>query len=527
MSPWRNPEFIRHFRAELRWSRAVAVAAVVIVVCSMLALVCWSYQQDMLAVARRGAQEFGGRFSERLKTLEQENATLTFRFFFQWLLMFQTGVLTLWSLISCAQAVSGEREAKTWDFQRITRLSPAEMLVGKLLGEPILAYFAVGCSLPLAMIAGIAGGFATQRIASAYIFMLANSLFLGLVGLCLSTLVETRSRGLGLVGALGLYFLIISSFFLNQSGLPGLSVLSPLTAIRAVADQTDFSDVGRYQTFLFGNAVPWLLLSLLLQFCLAVWIVVILLRNLKRAYEQIQPLSRMQAVGCAAFLNVVVYALIRPHSYGSFRSSQDLASFMVMINGLFLLLVGMAILAPAERLRVWRRMQKSTAASLFSESGLPWPWLVLGAAVIYIVMICGLLMWARVLPVDADTVCTAGLRLLVVLVFVVRDVSFIQWCNLTRLRQPVVKGLLYLCLYYGSALVLVYVTRYVSPSLPAQVATVLTPIGVFDSGDKSLETSLYAGLGFQVTGMVVQFGLVVALMQAISRRLSQAPAVSS
>ncbi len=474
-------------------------------------------------VARRGAQEFGGSFSEQLGRLERENVTLTFRLFYQWLVTFQTGVLTFWCLLSCAQAVSGEREGKTWDFQRITRLSPAEMLVGKLLGEPILAYFAVGCSLPLSIIAGIAGGSSVQSIASAYVFLLANALFLGLVGLCLSMLVETRSRGVGLIGALGLYLFILASNSLQQSGLPGLSTLSPLTAIRTVADQGSFFDA----TILFGHAVPWLFVSLLLQFSFAVWLVLMLVRNLKREYEQIQPLSRLQAVGCAAFLNVVIYALVRPRSYGSLRSSEALASLMVVIDGVLLFLIGIAILTPAERLRVWWRTRQSKGSSLFSDSGLPWPWLVLCAVAVYVVMIGGLLLWRHALPLDAATLRTAGLRLLVVLVFIMRDVSFIQWCNLTRLRQPVVKGFLYLCLYYASALVVAQVVGYVSPSFRARAATVLTPFAVFDSGDKSSATSLYAGFGFQLAGVVLQLAAVAALVKMIDHRLSRTPVIGN
>ncbi len=408
------------------------------------------------------------------------------------------------------------------------------MLVGKLLGEPILAYFAVGCSLPLAVIAGIAGGFATQRIAVAYIFLLADALFFGLMGLCLSTLVETRSRGAGPIGALGLYIFILFSYSLNRSPLPGLSALSPLTVIRAVADDAYIFGITLDRPILFGKAVPWLLLSLLLQFSLAVWFVLMLLRNLKREYEQIQPLSRLQAVACVAFLNAVVYALVRPRSPGGplyihspalFSGSEDLASFMVVINGLLLFLIGIAILTPAERLRIWWRTRKGSGSSVFSESGLAWPWLVLSGAVVYAVMIAGLLLWSHVFPLGPETVRTAGLRLLVVLVFIMRDVSFIQWCNLTRLRQPFVKGFLYLCLYYVSALVIMHVGSYISPSFPARVATTLTPFGVFDSWDKSSATSIYAGFGFQLTGVVLQLAAVAVLVKAIYHRLSRTPVI--
>jgi len=527
--PWRNPEFLRHFRAELRWHRAVAVAVVVVVVCFLLWLICWSEQQAILAAARRGAQQFGGVFNEQLAKMERESVSLTLRTFYQWLLAFQIFVVTLWSLLACTQAVSGERERKTWDFQRATRLSSAELLVGKLAGEPILAYFAVACSLPLAVIAGVAGGFAIQRIAAAYVFLLADAFLLGLVGLCLSTLVETRSRGAGTIAALGLYVLALFSYTLNRGPLPGLSALSPLTGIRAVADDAYLFGMDLYPAILLGRTVPWLLLSLALQFSLALWLLLMLLRNLKRDYEQIQPLSRMQAVACAVFLNAVLYALVRPRSYlgvgslpgSSFRSSEELASFMVGIDGLLLFLIGIAILTPPERLRVWWRTRETTGGATLSEDGLPWPWLLLCGAAVYAVMTAGLLLWRPNFPLETDTVLTAGLRLLVVLVFVMRDISFIQWCHLTRLRRPLVKGFLYLCLYYVSALVIMHVGSYVSPTFPARAATLLTPFGVFDSSDKSVATSIYAGLGFQLAGIMLQLVAVTVFIGAIHHRLGR------
>jgi len=66
-----------------------------------------------------------------------------------------------------------------------------------------------------------------------------------------------------------------------------------------------------------------------------------LVRNLKRDYSEIRPLSRWQAVGCAAFLNFVFYALLRfGANTGSGTDSRLLATFMVSINGAILLPLG-------------------------------------------------------------------------------------------------------------------------------------------------------------------------------------------
>jgi hypothetical protein len=519
---WRNPEFVRHYRGELRPHRALAIAVVVLIICALVGLICWSYQQEMIAVARRGAEEFGGGFNERLRQLQRQSITLTFRLAHQWLLILETGVLGFWCLFSCAQGISGEREGKTWDFQRITRLSPGEILVGKLFGEPVVAYFAIGCSAPLAIIAGIVGGVPIENIGCSYVFLVANALFLGLVGLCISTFVETRSRGVGLIGALGLYIFFLASYWFSGSGLPGLAGLSPVSAIQAIHGDISFFD----KTPVFGNPAPWLAVSLLLQMALGAWLVLVLVRNLKREYDQIRPLSRFQAVGCAAFLNVVIYALVRPGAYGSFRSSDSLAAWTVAINGILLFLMGVAILTPPERLRVWGARQ-SAGASLLSESGLPWPWMLLSAAAVYAVMVSGLLLWRPYLPLEADTIPTAGFRMLVVTVFVIGDVLFIQWCTLTRLRQPLVKGFLYISLYYVSVLVVAFVTGYGSPLLRARVATLLTPFAVFDSGDTSPATSVYAGLGFQTAGIVLQLVAAVGIVAAINGRVRRMPATEA
>src|SRR5260370_33822527 len=57
--------------------------------------------------------------------------------------------LMLGGAISCWRSVRRERELNTFDFQRITRLSPLELSVGKLFGAPALLYFFIlGLSRP-------------------------------------------------------------------------------------------------------------------------------------------------------------------------------------------------------------------------------------------------------------------------------------------------------------------------------------------------------------------------------------------
>src|SRR5258708_16792943 len=87
--------------------------------------------------------------------MDRQSPIIVWFNFYRILMYAQLGILTFWSLLCCAQSISGERERKTWDFQRATRLSPQELLVGKLLGEPVLAYFIVLCCLPITVLAAL------------------------------------------------------------------------------------------------------------------------------------------------------------------------------------------------------------------------------------------------------------------------------------------------------------------------------------------------------------------------------------
>jgi len=133
---WRNPEFVRHVRAELRPARAIMVAVVALFMCALIGLACWSQRQELLESAEQSAQQSGGRWAEYVEQLHRDNTRETWLLLFRWLMGLQAGVITFWSMFMCAQSVSGERDSKTWDFQRTTSLTSGEITIGKLLGEP-------------------------------------------------------------------------------------------------------------------------------------------------------------------------------------------------------------------------------------------------------------------------------------------------------------------------------------------------------------------------------------------------------
>jgi hypothetical protein len=516
---WRNPEFVRHTRAELRSTRAVMVAVIVLLVCAMIGLACWSERQTILANAEYSAQHYDGEWTAYAAKLRTENGSQTWLLLCKWLFGLQGGLLTLWSLFACAQSVAGERDRKTWDFQRTTSLTPAEILIGKLVGEPVVVYFGVLCALPITLAAGLAGGLSIWMLLAAYVSILVGALFLGLCGLWLSTLLESRSRGVGLIAGLGVYGFTVGTFGFATSWFPGLAAFSPLTGLHAVLELS-FNERKDVTPVLFGHSVPWLWISLLLYGSFGAWIVLMLVRNLKRDYEEIRPLSRWQAVGCAAFLNFVFYALFRAPKVvadvGYTLDSRLIATFMVGINGMILFAIGLASLTPHERLKVWWRNRSEGIISLFSEDGLPWPWLALSSLVAYGLLVWGLLSWRLSLDFQTRTFGTAAAQLLVVLVFITRDILFIQWCTLTRMRQPVVKGFFLLALYYAAAGVVTAIASISGETAAVAALSILTPVGAFNPQIEWLHfpASIYEGLALQA-------GLIAVIVVGISNRLGR------
>ena len=527
---WRNPEFVRHLRSELRPTRAVTVAGVVLLICVLIGLACWSEQESELRMAQSYAawaaknaqgvtQKSPEEWAKRAEYLKENLLRLTWLLFCRWLLGIQAALIPLWSLFMCAQSVSGEREHKTWDFQRTTSLTSAELAIGKVLGEPVLAYFAMLCALPATVAASLIAGFTGWNVLNAYIGLIACSLFMGVCGLWLSLLIENRSRSVGLIASLGLYGLALGAYGLAASWFRGLAGFSPFTNLYRILDAR-FDGWEYVAPMLFGHAVPWLLMSLLLYLSFGAWLVLMIVRSLKRDYNEIRLLSRWQAVGCAAFLNFVFYALFSTHERS--LNSDALASLMVALNGAILFAIGLASLTPPERLKVWWRDRHEDSVRLFSEPGLPWPWLVASAAVAYGLLVWGLFTWRLALDFHISSLRLAALRTLVVLVFVTRDILFIQWCTLTRLRQPVLKGILFLCLYYAGCGVVAAISGISGQSASMAALNLLTPIGVFDPRYEwgHFSTTLYGGLALQA-------GLIAMVLMAIGQRLGRPSLVAA
>lgn len=497
MPLWSNPEFVRHVRAELRPPRALTAGLLALVICVLVGLLCW--------------------------TAERDNPRKFFALFHSWLVGIQYVVAGFWCASACGQAISRERELKTYDFLKTTRLTAAELFVGKLLGAPILAYFTVICSLPVSLLSGIFAGVSPVALFWTYVLLAAVGLFLGTFGLLGSMLVEKSSAVIGLLGLLP----VSLGFSFAFTPFPGFGAISAIPAVLSLYAAS--ADVARVTPTLFGIPVSFVFLTLLLYAAFGAWFVLMLTRNLKKDREEIRLLSRWQAIGFAAFLNVLFYALLDPkqvssQSHSAALSPKDVSSLAVGLNVSILFLVGLVTLTPHERLKMWWRRRAAGEEPYLSSDGLPWPWMALAAVIAYTMLVVEAAA-LRAIPFAEWQLGTAAIQLAAFLVFATRDILFLQWCTLTRMKRPVVKGFLYLCLYYTAAGIILMVVSLVSPSRGLFVSGLLAPYVVFNP--TGIRPSVTPGL---YAGMALQIGIIFFLLNAISARLRRpalVPAVSA
>jgi hypothetical protein len=502
----RNPEFIRHARAELRAPRMMLSGGLALVICFLISMF---HSQATSSV-------------DRIYT-EAAKPHVTQTLFF-WLLCVQCVVLPLWCLSSSLQAIAGERQMKTYDFVRTTRMNSAEILSGYLFGAPLMAYFTVGVSAVVAFLSGLGEHVPVGAMVATYIVLFVFSVFVSLCGLLVSMIIE-RPRAAGMLFIL-LFFgsgpLTAIGFSVAASPFPGLAALGLAPGVLPLYDPQGNHPISAP---FFGAQIPYLALTLALYASFGVWLVLALVRNLKREREEIQLLTRVQALGFAAYLNFLFLGFLNAKAPDYFFHDNGIMpvvmiGFLLMNQAIFYI-VGLATLVPAERLKIWYRELLAKQKSYLAEEGLAWPWMLLAGIIAYIgIMLCGI-----VIQTVAQRTWSPGallLSVMVLLVFAIRDVLFLQWCLLTRMKSPLGKGIGLIWLYYFAAFVIsgffsVPMMRS-AKSVPG-IFSFLTPVGAWMPSNAD---GVVAGLLFQI---ILCGGLLYLIRERLTQmQLATAPA---
>ena len=162
-------------------------------------------------------------------------------------------------------------------------------------------------------------------------------------------------------------------------------------------------------------------------------------RNIKRDSAEYELYSPMQFLGLAVFLNLLLVAFFN----WQFHTDVGQPTFLLTLDSGVFILLGLALLRNRERTRVIARRRSQGPSWL--DLCWPAPLLFAGAATV-----AALIILSTVLVGTAASVGLGFLafRVLFAILWLVRDLQFLQWASLRKGKNTLVMGVLYLAIFY-------------------------------------------------------------------------------
>lgn len=419
MELFSNPELIRNARAQLRAGRMVGVAGICAAVSLTIGYAYWSSD----------AQDWGTTYLLTMLTI-------------------QILTLAVGGSMACMQSVSREKELNTFDFQRVTRLTPLELAFGKLFGAPIQTYFIFLCLLPATIFAAVVAGTRPSFFLAALATVLVGSLTYHAFSLMISMLL---ARGLSVGGALViLYFIGMGSIpDFGEISIGRVSPFFALDLVRLTSWRESTYEGARLIDSFFGLRIHHFLMLLLVNMAFTVWFLLALSRNLKRDPSTYELFNARQSFGLLLFVNFLFVGFYRWEG----KPPLDSQAMLLAINVGLLFVLGLALILNRDQAR--RQMRRSgEMAPDGLASAWPAPYILIGIAVIGLL---GSGMYASNPVKGAWNWPLALFRILFLGLWISRDVLYLQWVNLTRIKRPLMMGFVYLLVFYMCSTILLAV----------------------------------------------------------------------
>jgi hypothetical protein len=404
-----NPEVKRNFRTQLRSNRMISTAAI----CGVISLIIVpSLTSNMW------------RTSSQTESAEM---------YLRAMLFLQAAVLLFGGCGACLNAISREKEMNTFDYQRITQMTPLELSLGKLFGAPAWSWFAALCFLPAVLMGAFSSQTSLVDLFAAFTLIVFGSVLFHSLALLLSLVVD-RSAG----GLKWLFLLILATYGLLPGGLIfQVGPLNPLGASLMVGKTRAIAVPG---DAFFGIPIPHPIVMVVLSVLFSGWFLLALSRNIKRdpaVYELFEPL---QALGLALFVTFLQVGFFRWGVLDPDKSQLALLS----LNVILFYVLGLVLLRSRDRAR--RRLREAKASEPgWMDSLWPSPYILAGMLPAGLVVI-SLIEVTRKHPLPLDG-ALAMFRLLLLAFWVVRDILYLQWMYIRSSGNSLRKAFLYLFVF--------------------------------------------------------------------------------
>ncbi len=251
------------------------------------------------------------------------------------------------ALIACSatgNSMRAEVLERTLDFQRIATLSPRQILLGKLLGEPASAYLLAIASIPLAAFCWILGvpGLSLDVLFLLYVNLATSTLLFGVLGLMQSLEVRAVRPSTSPGGNWGWLILVLGVFVIPagesllsspwSAALTGL--LSPMPSLFGLYHAQPW----KYSLSMYGLQIPFLLATPVLQMTLALGLFQTMARRLLNPLNP--SISKPAAYGVLLGIDIVVAGILTEPTPLGLPIHQRCAVFSLAHLGVSYLLLG-------------------------------------------------------------------------------------------------------------------------------------------------------------------------------------------
>jgi len=427
MALWSNPEFIRNVRGQLRPGKVIATACI----CAALSIAvgfAFSYQSRGVS----GHYVWGSEL-------------------FQVAFWLQALMVAVGGGIACINNIYREKEQNTFDYQRVTRLTPLELTLGKLFGAPVFTYFVFLCLMPLAIFGAVLGKLRISNLLAAYVVLLIGSLTVHMLALLFSLLTVRGAH----TGAILLLLALVwgTSFSANNLQFFQIGPLGPFYSVQLLRQENwggqvaDAYRVTRSTDVFFGHQIHHLPVFLAVDVLFAGWFLLALVRNIKRDQNDYEIYSPVQSLAFALFLNLLFVAFMQ----WRVATAIDCQSFLLTLNIIVFSCLGLAAIRNRQRMRRILRAGEGTSAAWLATVW-PAPFIIAGTLAAGLLIVLGIGQ-GRDLKVEWSA-NFAILRSLFFVAWFARDMQFLQWMGLRRGKHPLVMGVLFLVISYVCVMIL-------------------------------------------------------------------------
>jgi hypothetical protein len=479
MNLFSNPEILRNARIQLR-PRKLLIAAGICIVLSVA-----------IGYAIAGSR-FGFYNTEFLHSI----------------LIIQSVVLVIGGGIACLHAVQREKDQNTFDFQRLTRLSPLELTLGKLFGPPLMVVFVFLCFIPAAIVAAVEARASWTILLAAYVLLILGSIVYDALALVISLFLRR-----GTVTWAILFFLVFTAYTSPENWYaPYLAFgsMSPFVAV-TLSQQTSWSlEPGTtivsnhifrvpnpFHDLFFGISVHHALVLFIFYVTILAWLIPAIARNIKRDSTDYELYTPAQALGFLCYLNFILFAFFqwrtlrvlqgpfvgRPQSF----TPLDVQSMLLAINILLFFIFGFVLLRNRNQVR--RYLHGAPTGSLGRLETWPAPYIFLGALIVGAAMVL-MIQWKRDPSLEWSLI-VAIFRVIFFAAWLICDFLFLQWMTLRRAGHPLAMGVLYLSVYYVCAFILVESLHL--ERNPFTAIFLPTPLFVLDTASWAAHQAVWIG----------------------------------